>query len=387
MSLRLVLISALALAACVTTASATGEAKASGPERVAIVNQSPFDVATCGPRAVMMPATTQGSIIGALTMAQPSVLECLVDPKARGPEGQTHARVTATVKGAEASYEVSGQNLTPDGKACVEAAVKRQALGTAPDEKPVSATLELVHVAGVSPTVKLGVNEPSDVVGAVRLGQKDFCECYTPLAHQPPPTLEATLELAPEKAVAVSFEPVEGAAAQTVSACVKRKLETMALPKVKAPVKVPYLFALVDSFAEKQTERASDALQFAQLEAIRAQKNASVAIASGTRDLAAVTYDALGARYKAKPTGALIPELKEKCKAVLDGDAAQLESLAALVATTQALVTFAQDLSLKDLTWAEAARRSQEQLVKVQADQANVDKQRQNDEAACPKFK
>jgi hypothetical protein len=386
-TLRPALLPLLTLAACVTGTSAVVK-KDAAPERVAIANQSPFDVATCGPKTVAMPAASQASIIGALVMTQPALLECLVDPKARGAEAQTHVRVQANVVGTAATYEVTGQNLTGEGKACVEAMVRRQPLGTAPEGATATGAIELVHVAGVSPAVKFGVNEPSDVVGTIRLAQqKDFCECYQPLNHQPPPTLEATLKLAADKPAEVSVTPPQSASAKTVADCVQRKLGALALPKVTAPVELKYQFALLDSFADTQSESASPALQFAQLDAIRAQKNAAVAVAVGARDVAANAYDAAGAKYKAKPTSALIPELKQKCQAVLDADTAWQGALKELVGTTQTLVTFVQDLSLKDINWAEAASKAQEQLVKAQQDQANVDKRRQADEAACPKMK
>src|SRR5712692_4696848 len=51
-----------------------------------ITNVSYFDLANCSPRSLNISApVTQPTVVGFLIAARPQILECLVDPKSRGP--------------------------------------------------------------------------------------------------------------------------------------------------------------------------------------------------------------------------------------------------------------------------------------------------------------
>src|SRR5262245_27291582 len=112
-------------------------------------------------------------------------MECLVDPKNRGPEKSTSVSLDSQLVASGVENRVSGKNLTADGEKCVKATLDKWMVAmpkltekngyVIPDPKapkgtpakPVTAHAEIEHVVGVSPAVTLGLNEASDMVGAI----------------------------------------------------------------------------------------------------------------------------------------------------------------------------------------------------------------------------
>src|SRR5690242_17341100 len=110
----------LAIGAVLVTAACAGQQKqeaaaaaaAKVQERMRITNQPVFDVAVCHPRQLELPQPpNQGILVGALVSTRSRVMECLVDPKDRGPAATTKVTIKTTVTDQAATHTVTGENL------------------------------------------------------------------------------------------------------------------------------------------------------------------------------------------------------------------------------------------------------------------------------------
>src|SRR5690242_4211711 len=193
---RIAIASVLLAAGCAGQQGA--QQKTQGPttteERMRITNQSPFDVAVCQSKTPTLPQPpNQGILVGAILATRPEVMECLVDPKSRGEADTTRVVVKTTVNEQGGTHALSGENLTPEGTACIQKVLDaRVPLSALPKgAQPVASESTFVHEAGNSPKVKFGINPGSDFSGAVRLAQPTWCDCYAPFTHKAPPILKA----------------------------------------------------------------------------------------------------------------------------------------------------------------------------------------------------
>jgi hypothetical protein len=384
----LAFVAATALAGCATTdASKSGSTKKEPTlEKMAVTNVIPFDVAACGPRVTLeLSPLTPEVLTGALLSLAPAFQECFLDPKA--VEGEVQATLKATV-GAEVAFEVAGTGVSASGKACLVAAAKQLALKPLEaSAKPVAAE---VPVAPAFKAVAMGVNQASDLVGTVRSAQMTFCPCYAELAPTPSdpagkaaPTLVGKFSVSKEKDKPAQSAGLEPNDAPSISECVTQKLAALKLPAVEA--KVPFL--LKNSYASEPSPGAQAALQFQQYDGIRAQRTADVLVAAGRRGVDAAAYDAVVAKYKAKPAPTLIAELRSKCAAVVKSDDAWIGSLKTLVGVFQASLKLAQTEKANDAGWAPVEQALSQQLDGATTEQLRVEGQKKADENACPKNK
>ncbi len=378
---RLVLAATtLVLAACATLGS-QGAQSQSSTERMVVANAVPFDIAACGVRPLQLGAASEELVLGALLAIAPVTQECFIDGNA--VDGAAlEAKLKVTV-GAEVTVEVLGTGVSASGKDCLVAAAKK--LAFKPLEagaKPVSAE---VAVQPAGKPVVFGINPASDASGTIRLAQPSFCGCYAELGTKPAPVLVANLKLWKEKPVEVELEANQ---VPTVAACVTEKIKALKLPS--ADVQLPYQFLLKNAYAEGPTTDALPALQFQQLDGIRAQKTADVLLAVGQRSPLAHAYDAVVAKYKStKPEKAwnLIGDLKTKCAALLVADDAWLGSLKTLVNVYQSSLEMAKAEKAKDAAWAPVEDALTQQLGSTTGELTRVEGQRKADEGACPKSK
>lgn len=381
--LRLVVVlTALVLASCATTGSqAASNASGETMEKMVVSNMLPFDVASCGVRPLQLGAPSAELIQGALLSIGPMVQECFVDRRAL-EEGPLEATLRVTV-GPTVAYEVVGRGVSASGKECLVAAAKR--LPFKPLDAGATPVTGEVPIQTAGKSVVMGINQASDVAGAIRLAQPSFCSCYAELGQEPAPVLAAKLTLSTDKPVVVSMEP---SSAPAVSACVAQKVAALALPQ--AAVTLPYQFLLTNSYASGPTPGAQPALQFQQLDGVRAQRTADVLLAVGQRGPAGHAYDALVAKYKSmKPEKSwqLIPELKAKCGAIITADDAWLGALKELVSVYDASLVMAQAERAKDPAWAPVEEALAGQRASTAAEFKRVEGQRKADEGACPKSK
>lgn len=385
---RLIASAALVLTACATTsATSTAEKKAEPVvERQKISNISHFDVGSCtAPTPTLPDPLNAEGIVGALVLARPSVLECFVDPKNRGGEGEAGAAVKATVNDTGATYEVTGTNLTATGVACIQTALKR--LTFKPTEKsapPVVGAADFRH-GGTSPSVKLGINAASDVAGTIRLAASSWCDCWSAVGTNAPPTLKTTLKLPPAKPAEVTFDPTTDPAATALIACVTPKIAELKLMGGANELTLHYPFLLVNSSAAQESADAQPELQFIQLDLIRAQRAADVAVKIGARTNALKTYDGLVAKYKAKPDSKLVKELKDKCAAMVKSDEDWINALKSQGEVDGRSYALAQTLKAKDARWTEAEAAAAAQVAASQADVKKAEDVRTADQAVCPK--
>lgn len=359
-----------------TTTTATTAPKAAEPQRLAITNTIPFDVAACGPRALALAPLTAEVLTGALLSMTPAAQECFIDPQSR--DGQpVDLKVKVTV-GERVAVEVNGSGASAAGKACLEAAYQKLPLQPlAAGARPVSAE---VPVGAGPQVVKLGDNAANDIAGRLRLAQPSLCECYAGLGTRAPPSLKVSVETAKDAAAKLDF-----GASDELTQCLGGKLAPVKLSD--EPTKLTWPFLLKNSYAAELDAAAPAALRFQQLDGMRAQRTADVLIAAGQRAAAAVAFDDLAQKYKKKPARGMLEELKVKCAAVAEGDDQQLAAVKALVGVLEQSRRLATEEKAKDPQWAQVEAAVGQQLASTSAEAARVEGQKANDLNACPKTK
>ncbi len=375
------------LSACATTS--TGSAAAEGKkskepvvEKMAVVNNIKFDLSSCSVKPVTSPLN-ETIVTAALLSARPAYGECLVDPKSRGPEADTQVTIKATVNETEAKFDVGSTNLAPAGKACIEKALASLGLkALAKGAKPIEMTIPYMYSAVQG--VKWGSNVASDIVGAVRVAQGGWCDCFASLANTPPPGFQAALRAQPEKPLEVVMKAPAGDA---VAACLETKIKALTMPKVDREVTVNYQFLLINGLAAQETAEAVPTLQFHQLDAIGQGREVDVAMSVGAIELAWGEYQDAARRYNAKPGSGLMKELREKCATLLVRDESLRGSLDALKTTYERTQTVVASLKPSDPVWADIEARVGERLAATTKELGNTVEQKKAHNATCQKLK
>jgi hypothetical protein len=382
----------LAASGCATQESA--QKKASGPttkeERMRITNQAPFDVSVCQTKSTALPQpANQGILVGALLAARPQVMECLVDPKSRGEADTTRVVVKTSVTDQGGTHAVSGENLTPEGTACIQKAVDAAAPLTALPKgaQPVASESTFVHEAANSPSVRFGINPGSDFSGAVRLAQPTWCDCYAGFGNKAPPLLKANVELkkGSPTAASVTFDPVGTPEGDQLAACLQAKMMAVPAQLEVEQLKFGYRFVHFNSQATEPAADLPPELRFFQLELVRNQSSAKAAVAFGARANAAEAYDAIVQKYQKTKDWKLIDELKAKCRALVDSAQGWVNAIDSQLKVDQATLALATELKAKDNAWGEVETKSQEVINNTQQDLANAQKRLADDQNACPK--
>jgi hypothetical protein len=402
MNRRLTVLLAAALVGCgpaPATETQGPDAPTTKMEQLKIVNISQSDLGVCFPKPPATAETiTTEALTGLLVAARPQVLECLVDPTRRGAERETRITVKSTLGASGVEHAVAGQNLTPEGEKCVREALGRYfaavpAIASRPaasaSAAPVTAEAAFSHVAGVLPTVKLGQNEGSDVAGTIRLQQSTWCDCYADWKDAAPRTLKAKIKLkkgaGPVAPAEVTIDPVNEPTADKVAACLKDKVKALKFNVTSDEVTIPYTFLFLHSSHDGPIADAPPEIRFAQLEALRGQRAAAAVVAVGARTVAAVTYDALVKKYKAKPENSLVEELKTKCAALLKTDDGWVASIERQLEMDQQTLALIVELKANDPQWAKAEAAIQSNVDATKKDLEAAKKTRTDDAGICPK--
>jgi hypothetical protein len=384
---------AVSAAACAgKQASPSGEgAAADVPKetRARLNNLTYFDLASCSPRELKMPEpANQPGIIGAVVATRPQVLECLVNPKHRGTAADTNVKVTTTVDETQAKHAVTGENLTPEGTACIEKVLaERVPLKPLPKgSQPVTAESGFHHLVGRSPSVTMGINEASDIAGVIRLAAPSFCDCYADYSTTAPPTLRAALDL-PAKATKLGapvFEPVSGT--EKLTQCLSTKLAALDFPAADSETKLPaYPFAMINSNATEDATALAEDVRFIHLDAVRGQRVADVALAVAGRVNAVTVYDAAVTAYKKNPRKVSPQELIDKCAALVKSDDAWIATLQKQQELAERTLTFVQESKAKDPQWAEVEAPAQAQVDTAKKDFMEAQAAKVADQKVCPK--
>ncbi|WP_375772444.1 hypothetical protein NR798_16660 [Archangium gephyra] len=390
---RIAIASILLAAGCAGQQQAQKKGPTSTEERMRITNQPPFDVAVCQPKALTLPQPpNEGILVGALLSTRPEVLECLVNPKSRGDAEATRVVVKTTVNEQGGTHAITGENLTPEGTACIQKVVDSRVPLTALPKGAQEVTSEstFVHEVGNSASVKFGINPGSDFSGTVRLAQENWCECYAPFTTKAPPQLKASVELKKESptAAAITFEPTNTPEGDQLAACLQAKM--MALPaKLEVDqLKFPYRFTHFHSQATESSADMSPELRFYQLDLLRNQRAANTAIAFGARANAAETYEAVITKFQKTPPKKqydLLPELTSKCNALVESSKQSVDALSAQLQAEQQSLANVQELKAKDAAWGELEGKLQESVTATEQDVKNAQERLKADQGACPK--
>jgi hypothetical protein len=359
-----------------------------------VSNQHPFDAAVCQPvQPLQLPQPVNPDIlVGALSLARPQVMECLVAPTSRGEAKSTRVVVKSSVTTEGGKHTVSGENLTPEGLACVQKAVETLVPLTASPKgaAPVSAEAEFTHEQGRSLAVTLGTDVGSDYSGAIRLGQPQWCDCYAGYTTQVPPTLMARVHLAKGQTTPaeVSFEPSTTPEGTALATCLQQKM--MALP-VQAPPDMMRFSRRFIHFNSKATEPSTDPLpeqRFLQGELVRQQRSAESMMAFGARDSASEAYDAVVLKYQKSKDRKLLPELAAKCNAVAEADAKWAAAVEARLKADQQSLAIVQELKAKDAAaWSAAEASIQQDVSGSQEELTRAQSRHKADQEACAKMK
>jgi hypothetical protein len=396
------------------------------PVQQVLKNISYFDLGMFEAAPPPLPARVGNeALIGFELLGRPFVMECLVDAKNRGPDAKSKVVVDSKLTDAGVEHKVTGDNLTPAGVACVEAALAKwtaaspglsakNAAGPA-----VAGHVEFQHVVGVNPAVVMGINDVSDIAAAVRLAMPTWGDCFTDWKGAAPTPVKASIKVSrpvpPAAAAAgaasdakaadakaapapvaaevvpaeIIFEANPDPVATKVAACLKTKLGAL---KVKTPsgesVTLPYAFHFVNSAITATLPSALPDVQFIQLDLQRARRAAEAAIVLGTRMQAVGVYDSAVQTFKEskgkKPT---LPELKEKCAALLAADDQMIGAVEKQVAQEEATQKFTAAQKATDPSWADADAAAGRKLAEAQKDLETFKGYRKGDEGACPKMK
>jgi hypothetical protein len=392
---RIAIASVFLVTGCAGTQDA--QKKPQGPttteERMRITNQPPFDVAVCQPKALTLPQPpNEGIFVGALLSTRPEVMECLVDPKSRGDAETTRVVVKTTVNEQGGTHAITGENLTPEGTACIQKVVDTHVPLTAlaAGAQPVTSESTFVHEVGGSASVKFGINPGSDFSGTVRLAQNSWCECYAPFATKTPPQLKATVSLkkGTPNPTAITFDATNTPEGDQLAACLQAKM--MALPATieVTELKFPYRFT---HFHSKATEASADMtpeLRFYQLDLLRNQRAANTAMAFGARANAAEIYEAVINKFQKTPQRKqydLLPELTSKCNTLVEASKQSVDALSAQLQAEQQQLANVQELKAKDEAWGELEGKLQESVTATEGDVKSAQDRLKADQGACPK--
>jgi hypothetical protein len=379
--------------ACIGCASSPQKGdEASHPVRreQRVTNISYFDLENCFPRDMELPkpANKEG-LIGFLVASRPEIGECLVRPEHRGAERTTRATIAVNVTDQGPEFQVTSQSVTPAGVECIRKALQaRGKIEPLPNgAPPVSASIDYQHSTGVNPAVVMGVNEASDAVGTIRLAMKEWCGCFEPWKSAAPKSLMAKVVLVKgtPTPTEVTFEPPTDEASGRVQSCVTEKLKALPVPHTSDRVEVPLPIFPIHSGVDEELAPDKPELAFLQLEAIRTQRAADVALAIGSRATAVTVYDGLVAKYKANPKSVTVKDLRERCQKLLQTDDAWIAGLEKQLRSEDRTLAFAKSQQAKDDSWGEVATAAHGQVEASQKELEGARATRKQDEGACPK--
>jgi hypothetical protein len=319
------------------------------------------------------------------------MLECLADPKHRGPAKDTSFKVATELNDAGAKHTITGENVTPEGRKCMEGVLQASNVFVAQPKgtPPVTGELPLLHSAGAQPAVTFGTNAASDAVGNLRLAQNSWCSCYGDYKTAQAPLVKATVKFmrGSDKPSEVTLDPATDPRAQRLGACLKEKIASTSAVSLKDSdaLTVPYAFQHVNSNALDADPAAPPPVQFLQLEVIRGRRAADTILAVAERGSAVKVYDALVQKFKAKSGSVSFKELDNKCKALLRADEGWAAAVEKQLDTDKKTLTLVSSLKAQDASWGEAETAANNTVATGEKDLAAAKKTRADDEKVCPK--
>ena len=405
----------LIVTACASGPTAGGPA-VSASERQKVVNLVPFDIANCFPQKMDLGKTAnEYTLQAAFRAARPAIQECLADGRNISGSG-AKGKAAMTLDGTGTRVVVSSEGLQPAGTSCIEKAIRSQLEAVKPPGAGKPLTLEGPFERDASSTVRMGINESSDVVGTIRMALPQWCSCFEAFRTQIPSELIGPVDIVrPDVAkfvdrfkqpdggvrtnnpVVAGLQAAEPSAAQAAS-CVNDKIGALTFKITPEQLIVPVHLLLVNSNStQAYSPAAPPPLQFAQLDSVRGQREAE-AFAALTRrqnvanayDMQVQTYQALATSKdakKRKTAGAMVKDLKAGCAALVKADDDYTHALEAELAVEQQAVSLAQELKVKDPAWGDAEKASTGAAAETQKQIDAAKQLRAANDKACPKEK
>ncbi len=357
----------------------SSSAAPSTPE-IQVSNKIPFDIAVCqpAPTATLPQPANPDILMGAMVTLRPYIMECLVPASSRGAQQQTRVVLKARVDEQGATHTVSGENLTPEGQACIQKIFESHVL-LAPQPKgaaPASAEVDFAHQQGRSMAVTPGPDSGSDYSGAVRLGQPQWCDCYAAYAGQVPPVLKSRVVLLKGQATPaeVAFEPVGTPEGDALAACLQQKMMALPVPPEAESVQFSRVINHFNSKATQPAAHLPPEHRFLQSELVRLQRSGQTTLATGARSNAADAYVAAEGNRK------LAAELPARCKAMVDAGTQWVAALQAQLQAEQELLTLSQEMKNP-----QAAAQFQQLVQRTQAELEDAQQRFAADQRDCAK--
>jgi hypothetical protein len=393
-----------------------GATTATAAERQRVQNLVPFNVASCFPTKLDLGKhANEYTLQAAFRGARPAITECLVDGKVQNPTG-TKGKVTITLDGSGTTVTVTGDGLQPAATGCIEKAIRAELEGVSVPSGSKPLTLDAPIEREPVGMVRMGINEASDVQGALRLGVPQWCSCFDSVRTAAPPMLGGAVTLTREdvtkyadrvkaadggtiatKPVIAALQPSDPSGAQLAS-CVNQKVESLPLKSTSEQLSVPAQLLLVNSNGGTTMPASTPPqMQFAQLDVVREIRQAEAFAALARRQNVANAYDGQVQAYQAaasskdskkrKSAGLMVKDLKAGCAALVKADDEYTKALDAEAAVEQQAVALAQSLKAKEPSWADAENASAAAAADTQKLSDASKALRTANEKACPKEK
>jgi len=416
-SLLIAVVAGVAIAVAVACAGGQSGSAANAVDRQRVQNLVPFDVANCFPSKLDLGKTANEYTLQAVyRAARPAIDECLADGKVQNASAPTKGKASISMDASGTSITVTGDGLQPAATACIEKAIRAQLEGVSAPSGSKPFTLDGPFDREPANMVRMGINEASDVQGAIRLGLPHWCSCFDSVKTAAPPELSGSVTLnraditahasalkapdggqVPSKGVISALQSSDPSGSAAAS-CVNQNVEALPLKSASEQLVVPAQVLLVNSRgATTMPANTAPQMQFAQLDAVREFRQGEAFAALARRQGVANAYDAQVQAYQAaakskdsktrKSAGAMVKELKGGCQALVKADDEYTKALENEGAVEQQALTLAQTLKAKDASWGDAESASAAALADTQKQLDAAKQLRAANEKACPKEK
>jgi hypothetical protein len=379
--------------------------------RQRLANRGIYDVAAChvGADYTAPETTTEATVTGALLLTRPLVFNCLADPANRGEAKETVVALSATVSGAETTFDAQGENLTETGRTCIIEAVDKALEFNPVEGEAVTASMDIEHEVSANGAVVLGINEPSDIVGTIRLAQQGWCDCLGEDPHATPDSFTAQLSFeqggtqvkritlfrtgetppAAEGAEGAEGEQAEGDRILTedpVGQCLAQRLRTVTFQPTEQAWELPYVFEFINSLSDTPASNATPNAHVQQLDARRAAAQSKAIMVAESANKARDDYAELVQRYNTNRRSVKVPDLVSSCEKLTQANDAFIKSLEAQQNAEQRIQDFATAQLADDAGWQGLVDATAEMQASTVTNLENAKTQRDADQAACPKI-
>lgn len=263
---------------------------------------TPFDVSACA-KAPRLAAVTKETLSAWVDFERPRFEACLTPSSAREKDDAS-AQLDVSVSAKEPlSVKVTGQNVSPEGVACLEGAAKDLGLTATTS---LTAQLSVVAPPG-APAANVQLLPEAN---ALRAAVTSACACFEGLSVNAPPQL--VLKLGPGSAldVVTAADPL----AEKVERCLETTLASHPRPLVELTLDLP----LLNGDAAAPSPDASQEVLAQQESVMKRRHSALVVLLDAQRTAVLKQLEPVSVAYKRKPTPKLVKERQAACDALIE---------------------------------------------------------------------